>query len=70
MTEILPMVLALSAILFSGVTALFSILSYCKVVGLEKSTHKVEYVAPPMGMSDNPTGKDLLKKFAPEDMEF
>ena len=33
------------ALLFSFLTAGFSILAYCKVVGLENSTHKVQYVA-------------------------
>ncbi len=71
MTDVLSMVVGLSAILFSGVTAVFSILAYCKVVGLEKSTHKIEYMAPPMaGGQENPTGKELLKKFMPQDTEF
>lgn len=69
MTDVLVMVVGFSAILFAGVTSVFSILAYCKVVGMEKSTHKIEYVAPPQGADSNPTGKDLLKKFMPDGME-
>ena len=32
------------ALLFSGVTAFFSIHAYCKVVGMEHSTHQVQYM--------------------------
>jgi len=69
MSELMSMVIGLSAILFSGVTAGFSILAYCKVVGLEKSTHKVQFmpVPTPQGKDANPTGADLAKKFMPEE---
>ena len=58
----LPLVLSLVAVLFTLITAPFAILAYCKVVGMEKSTHKIEYVSPEqMG---NPTGKDLMDKMS------
>ena len=37
-------VVSLFALVLSAVTAFFSILSYCKVVGMEKSTHQVQWV--------------------------
>ena len=65
-------VLSVSAILFSGVTAVFSVLAYAKVVGMEKSTHQIQYMPAPMpDLSDsgNPTGKDLAKQFMPDDYD-
>lgn len=65
-------VLSVSAILFSGVTAVFSVLAYAKVVGMEKSTHRIQYMPAPMpDLSDsgNPTGKDLAKQFMPDDYD-
>lgn len=38
------LVASLLALLFSICTVGFSILSYCKVVGLENSSHKVQYM--------------------------
>ena len=32
------------ALLFSGATVYFSIHAYCKVIGLENSTHQVQYM--------------------------
>jgi hypothetical protein len=50
-------VLSLFAVLVSSITAIFSIMAYSKVVGMEKSTHKIQYV--PL---DSPkTGEDLDK---------
>lgn len=57
------LVLAISATLFSSITAPFAILAYCKVVGLEKSTHRIQYMSPEE-MGNNPTGKDLLEKMS------
>lgn len=62
--------ISISAILFSGVTAVFSILSFCKVVGMEKSTHRIQYMPAPipdLSDSGNPTGEELVKKFLPDD---
>lgn len=56
--------MAISAILFSIITAPFAILAYCKVVGMEKSTHQIQWVNPDDVSSENPTGKDLAEKFA------
>lgn len=44
MTMDINTLISLLAILFSLVTAIFSILSFCKVVGLENSTHKIQYL--------------------------
>ena len=38
------LLIAALALLFSVCTVSFSILAYCKVVGLENSTHKVQYM--------------------------
>lgn len=40
----ITLILSSVSILFTGITAFFSILAYSKVVGLENSTHKVQYV--------------------------
>ncbi len=58
----LPLVLSLVSILFTAITLPFAILAYCKVVGMEKSTHKIEYVDPMA--AGNPTGKDLMEKMS------
>lgn len=54
----LVLVISLTAILFSAVTVIFSFAAYAKVVGMEKSTHRIEYV--PAG--DGLTGNDLVTK--------
>lgn len=51
-------ILSSVAIILTMITAGFSFLAYSKVVGMEKSTHKIEYVAP-----NGPTGEELAKKF-------
>ncbi len=52
------LVMSLTAVLFSALTVIFSIASYAKVVGMEKSTHKVQMVPVGNGL----TGEDLTKK--------
>lgn len=42
--DVITLSLAISAMLFSLVTAVFSVLSYCKVIGMEKSTHQIQYI--------------------------
>ena len=42
--EITSLVLSISAFLFTLVTAGFSVLAYIKVVGMEKSTHQVQWM--------------------------
>ena len=54
----LVLVFSLTAILFSAITAIFSFAAYAKVVGMEKSTHKLQYV--PAG--EGPVGKELADK--------
>ena len=34
---------AIAALLFSFITATFSILAYAEVLGMKKSTHRIEY---------------------------
>lgn len=43
-TDSLILLMAALALLFSICTVSFSILAYCKVVGFENSTHKVQYM--------------------------
>lgn len=62
--EVACLVMAISAILFSIITAPFAILAYCKVVGMEKSTHQIQWVNPDDVSPDNPTGKDLMEKMS------
>jgi len=40
----LYMALSLTSVILCAVTAIFSVLSYCKVVGLENSTHQVQWM--------------------------
>ena len=37
-------IMSLLSLLFSGITVWFSIHAYCKVVGMEHSTHQVQYM--------------------------
>lgn len=60
--EIVSQILSIAALLFAAITAVFAILAYCKVVGMEKSTHRIEYIDPMA--SNNPTGKDLMEKMS------
>ncbi len=57
--------LSICALLFSATTAVFSFIAYSRVVGLEKSTHRVEYV--PL---DGPEARPPTKKKEPLEEEF
>ena len=72
MSSYLPLVLSSTAVLLTMITAGFSVLAYAKVIGMEKSTHKMEYVPLPVpeGAEEPQTGKELLKGLAPEDYSF
>ena len=64
--------LSISALFCAGVTVVFSILSYAKVVGMEKSTHRIQQQYVPLDMEHmGPTGEELVKKmnkaFYPEE---
>ena len=60
-----PLVLSVISILFTGVTAIFSVLAYTTVIGLQNSTHKVQWVPfTGRGEEPNPTGMDLAKRMA------
>ena len=54
-------ILSSIAIILTAITAGFSVLAYAKVVGMEKSTHKVQFV--PQNDMTGPTGPELAKKF-------
>lgn len=70
MSSYLPLVLSSTAVLLTLITAGFSILAYAKVVGMEKSTHQVQFQPIPTPDGEGQTGKDLLKGLAPEGYEF
>jgi len=59
----LALILSCISILFTGITAIFSILAYSKVVGMEKSTHQIVQQMVPYNEADmdGPTGEDLDK---------
>jgi len=66
----------MAAMILTAIIAVFSVLAYAKVVGLENSTHKLEYVRvpePQFNPIENPdaqTGNDLLKAFAGDEMRM
>ena len=47
------------ALCFSMVTCIFSILAYAKVLGLEQSTHKIEWVPVDNNEEEKLSKKDL-----------
>ena len=55
LTTSLIVSVSLTCILLTVITASFSILAYCKVVGMEKSTHRIEWQPMPV-----PEGKDSI----------
>jgi len=52
------LVLSLTSILFTGIAMIFSFASYAKVIGIEKSTHQVQYVPLEGGLQ----GEELVTK--------
>lgn len=48
------------------ITSIFSILSYCKVVGLEKSTHQISWVPLNEGVSEVNRDKELSNALYPD----
>lgn len=52
------LVLSIVSVLFTIITAIFSFLAYAKVVGMEKSTHQIQWM--PIEEADK-TGKELDK---------
>ena len=58
MTE---MIISLLALLFSLVTSIFSILSFCYVIGLKNSTHKIQYMPMPSYDNINDSQEEELK---------
>lgn len=68
----LSIAFAFSAFFCAGITSVFSILAYAKVVGMEKSTHRIQQQYVPLDEEQmGPTGDDLIKKmnkaFYPEE---
>lgn len=51
-------ILSILSILFTMITAIFAFLAYAKVVGMEKSTHQIQWM--PVEDTKN-TGEDLTK---------
>lgn len=71
MSSILPLVLSSTAILLTGITAIFSVLAYAKVVGMEKSTHQISWEPIKVEEGETPqNAKDLMKGLAPEGYKF
>ena len=61
------LILSLLSIILTSITAIFSFMAYCKVIGMEKSTHQVAYMPVPTPqeqeqMEKNPTGENLAKE--------
>jgi len=54
-------ILSLVSIILTSITAIFSILAYAKVVGMEKSTHQIQWQPIPEA-EEGLTGKDLVEK--------
>lgn len=74
----IALVLSMTSAVLTVITAFFSILAYAKVVGMEKSTHRIEYMAPPVPSRQdeqgnqvftNPTGKDLARRFMSDNLD-
>ena len=66
--ETITLILSIVSILFTGVTAFFSIYAYATCVGLEKSTHQVQMV--PLEGYGGPTGDELVADMGKEFNEF
>lgn len=69
---ILPLVLSIVSIILTSITAIFSVLAYARVVGMEKSTHQIQWmpVDAPTLSEDNkdptkqdPRVKQMMKDF-------
>lgn len=73
---VVAIILSVISVILTAITSIFSFMAYAKVVGMEKSTHKIQYVPVPTdeeGGFKNPTGdklKDKMKEaFYEDDME-
>lgn len=68
MSNELLMVLSLTSTMFCFITAFFAVLAYAKVVGMEKSTHRIQFQGVPTQQpqennEDALTGDELAKKW-------
>jgi len=54
-------IFSLTSLIVTSITAVFSILAYAKVVGMEKSTHQIQWQPIPEQES-GPVGKELVDK--------
>jgi len=54
-------IFSLVSILLTTITSIFSILAYAKVIGMEKSTHQIQWQPIPESES-GPVGKELVDK--------
>lgn len=64
--------LCISSALFAAITFVLSLVAYAKVVGMEKSTHKIEYVpleAPQYGAPSLDEGIGMTNQNATQMME-
>jgi hypothetical protein len=66
------MIMSGMAVCFTLITAVFSVLAYAKVVGMEKSTHRIVQQYVPLEDGEvGPSGEDLVKRmqkaFYPEE---
>jgi len=68
--EIITLVLSLVAVLFTGVTSIFAVLAYAKVVGMEKSTHQIQWMpVDESAATGDELTKQMHKAFGYEDEE-
>lgn len=67
-TLITCLVLSLLSIILTTVTAIFSFLAYSKVVGMEKSTHQIQWmpVDSPDNSGDNEKSEEDIEKYEKE----
>jgi hypothetical protein len=56
----ISLILSLLAVILTAITSIFSFLAYARVVGLENSTHKIQWV--PVDNTGK-TGEDLIKDY-------
>lgn len=63
----ISLILSIVSILFTMVTAIFSFLAYARVVGMEKSTHQIQWMPADEVKTGEDMGKDMYKAFGFED---
>lgn len=61
--EVTSLVLSLTSVLFTAITAVFALKAYATVLGMEKSTHQIQWQPIPQEEA-GPVGEDLVKEFS------